>query len=150
MVLSEGGASDDESDPNLYRGVASEETLKKIFCKLLISRMEPMLDGALPNEQFGFRRSLGTLDAIRFFQSELERAVAKHGKVYACSIDCVKAFDRASRMMMVRSFAEAGVNGQTLKIIDSFFDEDLLQIQLQDGVVSVSQSFTVSPHREIP
>ncbi|XP_018496824.1 uncharacterized protein LOC108864883 [Galendromus occidentalis] len=139
-LLFKGGAHTGRSDPNLYRGIASEEALKKIFCKLLISRLEPVLDRALPDEQFGFRRGMGTLDAIHFFSSEVERVVETQGTMYAVFIDCVKAFDRAPRVLMVQSFAEAGVGGKALRVIDSFFDEDLLQIQLQHEKVSVRQN----------
>lgn len=35
-LLFKGGELVNRSDPNLYRGIASEETMKKISCKLLI------------------------------------------------------------------------------------------------------------------
>ncbi|XP_018494505.1 uncharacterized protein LOC108864068 [Galendromus occidentalis] len=139
-LLFKGGVHDNRSDLNLYRGIASEETLKKVFCKLLISRMEPLLDESLPCEQFGFRRGVGTLDAIHYFLSEVERTVSAHGKIYAVFIDCTKAFDKASRALMLQSFADVGVGGQALKIIDSFFGEDHLEIQLQHEKVHVSQN----------
>ena len=139
-LLFKGGTRDSRSDLNLYRGIASEETLKKIFCKLLIRRMEPLLEQALPKEQFGFRRSIGALDAVHYFLSEVERTVQAKGKMYAVFIDCVKAFDRAPREMMLQSFADAGVGGQVLKVIDSFFEEDQLDIRLQHELVHVQQN----------
>ncbi|XP_003741050.1 uncharacterized protein LOC100901342 [Galendromus occidentalis] len=102
--------------------------------------MEPLLDESLPSEQFGFRRGVGTLDAIHYFLPEVEGTVSAHGKIYAVFIDCNKAFDEASRALMLQSFADVRVGGQALKIIDSFFEKDHLEIQLQHEKVRVSQN----------
>ena len=139
-LLFKGSSKDNRDDPNLYGGIASEDTLKKIFCKVLIKRLEVFLDCALPKEQFDFRSGVGVPDAINFFLSATERSVEEHGKGYAFFIDCVKASDRAPRQAMLSAFSEAGVGGQLLHGLESFFEDDELIIQLRNGLVWVHQN----------
>ena len=129
-------------DPNLYRGIASERTLKKIFCKLIVARLSQTVEKAIPPEQFGFRKGLGTRDAIHVLQSEIERAVAKSNKpLYAVFIDCVKAFDRAPRNLLIDSFRKAGVGGPLLRVLFSLLDGDSLLVDSGGGnVIQVEQN----------
>ena len=90
---------------DMYRGIASEHTLKKIFCKGIIRRIGPTVERALPPEQFGFRQGRGTLDAIHMLQAEVDRVLSEPGRsLYAVFIDCVKAFDRAPVDFLSRPF----------------------------------------------
>ena len=90
-----------------------------------------MLDSYLPPQKFGFRRHVGTQDAIHVVMSEIERRLASsEGMTYAIFIDCQKAFDLAPRQRMINAFKKAGVNGQLLKVIESFYQEDHLQINV--------------------
>ena len=141
-LLFKGKNGDDVDDLNLYRGIASERTLKKIFCKLVVERVASTVEKALPPEQFGFRRGRGTQDAIHVLLSEVERTLAcKGGHLYAVFIDCVKAFDRAPRRLLVDSFQRAGVCGPLLKVLSSFFADDTLSVDLGTGVnVHITQN----------
>lgn len=141
-LLFKGKFGDPADDMNLYRGIASEDTLKKIFFKGLIRRIETSVERALPPQQFGFRRGVGTRDALHVVISEIERSLASPtGHLYAVFIDCRKAFDRAPRKLMLSGFEKAGVNGQALKVIESFFDQDSLTIPLGQGnCVDVTQN----------
>jgi len=140
-LIFKGKAGDPRDDPNLYRGIASERTLKKIFCKLLIERVASVVNKTLPPEQFGFRRNMGTSDAIHVLQSEIERILSKpKGHLYAVFVDCVKAFDRAPRHLLVESFQRAGVGGALLNVIGSFFAEDTLLVEGSDEVLRVRQN----------
>ena len=48
---------------------------------------------------------------------------------YACLIDCQEASDLALRQGMVNAFKITGVNVQLLKVIESFYHDDSLEIR---------------------
>ena len=130
-LLFKGKPKDPKNNMDYFRGIASEATLKKVFFKGVIRRIEFMLDSYLPSQQFGFRRHVGTQDAIHVVMSEIEsRLASSKGMTYAIFIDCQKAFDLAPRQRMINAFKKAGVNGQLLKVIESFYQEDHLQINV--------------------
>lgn len=92
------------------------------------------MDKVLPSEQFGFRQGRGTGDAIHMLQSEVERVLKRpKSHLYAVFIDCVKAFDKASRHLIVDSLRQAGVGGYLLQVISSFFDHDTLLVEGENG-----------------
>ena len=141
LLLFKGKPSDPKDCMDQFRGIACESTLKKIFFKGVINRIEPVVEQALPPQQFGFRRGRGTRDAIHVVMSEIERRLINPGHLYAIFIDCKKAFDRAPRDLMTQGFKDAGVNGPILKVIESFFHEDKLKIASGNGVhVDVAQN----------
>jgi len=57
-------------------------------------RLEPKAEAFLGNNQFGFRRGCGTRDGIATLWSLYERSLEHNIKVYICSVDHGKAFDR--------------------------------------------------------
>ncbi|XP_018495509.1 uncharacterized protein LOC108864406 [Galendromus occidentalis] len=125
---------------NLFRGIASESTLRKNFFKGVIMRIESMIEDYMPPQQFGFRRNLGTQDALHVV-IEIERSLATEGQTFAILIDCQKASDLAPRQGMVGAFKRAGVNGQLLKVIESFYHEDSLEVSIGRGVsVDIQQN----------
>ncbi len=54
----------DLSNCGNWRGITLSPTALKIFCKVLLNRMEPVLDGILREEQAGFRKGRGCNDQI--------------------------------------------------------------------------------------
>ena len=61
--------------------------------------------------------------------------------MYAILIDCQKAFDLAPRQRMIDAFKRAGVNGQPLKVIESSFHGDRLEISVGgDMYIDVTQN----------
>jgi len=55
----------------------------------------------LTNEQFGFRKGIGTRDAIGVLRTLGERSLQHNKDLYVCFIDYEKAFDRSSQLVQV-------------------------------------------------
>ena len=139
-LLFKGKGGDPTDSLDNFRGIASEATLKKIFFKGVIRRIEVSVENRLPPQQFGFRRGTGTRDALHVVISEIERTFAREEMLYAVLVDCKKAFDRAPRHLMARALKNAGVNGSMLGVILAFFDDDKLQVDTGSGAAYVLQN----------
>ena len=62
VVLHKGKGKKD--DPNNYRGIALENTMYKIFSKILLERINQRLRPAIPMNQFGFTAGKSALQAV--------------------------------------------------------------------------------------
>ena len=74
--------------------------------------------------------------------SEIERSLAGPDRqLYAVLVDCQKAFDLAPRHRMIEAFRRAGINGQLLKVIESFYRQDTLLVNIGGNAsVEVTQN----------
>ena len=90
------------ADPNSYRGIALQNTIFKIFSKILTKRLITEVDQFIPDCQFGFREKRSTLQAVKVLQEEAEQALRyKKGKYHAVFIDYRKAFDLINRDILI-------------------------------------------------
>jgi hypothetical protein len=66
----------------------------KIVARILRRKIERKTEGALGEDQFGFRRGKGTRDTIGMLRIISERTLVIDEELCACFIDWQKAFDR--------------------------------------------------------
>ena len=66
----------------------------KIFIRVLTSRIETKATAYLSNIQFGFRKGVGTREAIAAIRLLCERCIDHEQDVYMCFVDYEKAYDR--------------------------------------------------------
>lgn len=75
-----------------YRLISLLSMISKIFEKLLLKRLKPLLN--LPNHQFGFRNQHSTIDQLHRVTLTIERAVEERKYCSAVFLDVTQAFDR--------------------------------------------------------
>ena len=61
--------------------------------KILQARLQPYVNGGLPDVQAGFRKGRGTRDQISNIHWIMEKAREFQKNIYFCFIDYAKAFD---------------------------------------------------------
>ena len=69
----------------------------KIFCKVLLNRIELDLDDVLRGEQAGFRKGRGCSDQIFVGSHLMQHANEMKSSLSLCFVDFEKAFNRVSR-----------------------------------------------------
>ena len=80
------------SDPNNYRGIFLLEVTGKVFARIIVNRMTPVMEERLDPWQFGFRPKRGTMQAISILRRIQEEGRYKNQKVFVIFIDFEKAF----------------------------------------------------------
>ena len=71
----------------------SPGTASKIFCRVLLNRIEWAIDVNLHQEQSGFRRGKGCMDQIFSLRKIIEQSTEWNSPLYIGFIDFNKAFD---------------------------------------------------------
>ena len=72
----------------------------KIFDRWILSKIESQIDSKLPDMQFGFRKRIGTTEAILSFESQIHKGFVECQRnkettaVHIVALDFSKAFDR--------------------------------------------------------
>ena len=65
----------------------------KILLRECNKRMKRIMEENVVDEQFGFRKGMGTSDAIGVVRSVMDRYLEKGRNVSLCFVDLEKAFD---------------------------------------------------------
>ena len=105
-------------DPKMYRGLSITSTVSKLYMMILVERLSPWYNEQLDLSQNGFRKGLGTVDAI-LRNKNIQRLAVKTGQeVYATFIDLSAAFDTVIRSWIFQAMRVRIPEGQSSKIID--------------------------------
>ena len=122
-----------------YRPISITPVLSKIYEKLLSKKLSKYVEDSnvLPDTQFGFRRGLGTADALLTLIHDLQSGLDSRSEARVISLDFSSAFDLVSHDALLFKLGSIGVGGRVLRIIYEFLT-DRSQCVSVDGQLSES------------
>lgn len=100
----------DKKEVKNYRGVTLMDTAYKVYASVLNERLINEIDEKLEENQFGFRRKRGVMDAIYVLNHIVDRELGNKGKIFACFADLKEAFDRVDRGKLRECLKKLGVS----------------------------------------
>ena len=80
-----------------HRGISLMSCAAKLFNKVLLNRLQPIIDPFLRQEQNGFRPKRGTVQQILSLRRVAEEAIIHQDDLITIFVDFKKAFDSVSR-----------------------------------------------------
>lgn len=83
----------DASDPNNYRPISLLSTMYKLFERLLLARLQPIVEKSLPLEQAGFRQNRNCCDQVLAITTHVENGFQQKAKSGALFLDLSSAYD---------------------------------------------------------
>ena len=102
-------------DPKNYRPISLLCVPFKLLERLLLVRLEPIIDPQLPNEQAGFRRGRSTVHQIVNLTDDIEEAFEKGHKAGVILVDHTAEYDTVWHQ------------GLTLKLLHTIPDRHLVR-----------------------
>ena len=81
-----------DEDVSSYRPISLLPIIAKLFEKVIIKRLKPLLN--IPNFQFGFRNNHSTIDQVHRITNVIEQALEQKKYCPAVFLDVSQAFDR--------------------------------------------------------
>ena len=99
-----------------YRGISLMSVAAKLYNKMLLERLRPLIDEILRRNQAGFRRGRCTVDQICALRRIFEGVEHKHIPLVATFVDFKKAFDSVNRE---RLFEILRLYGVPAKLVDA-------------------------------
>ena len=118
--LSKSGCS--SSSPSDYRPITITPVLSKVYERLLARRLRAFAErnNLFPNLQFGFRKGLGTCDALLTISHTVQKALDSGSEVRMVGLDFSAAFDRVNHAALIFKLKQFGVGGSFLNILIEF------------------------------
>lgn len=103
----------------------------KVFAKIILDRMSPMLDEQQPVEQAGFRKGFSTIDHIHTLKQVLEKYNEYNKPVYVAFIDYAKAFDSLNHKYIWNTLEQQGIPPTYISILKTIYSNSQARIQLE-------------------
>ena len=106
-----------------WRGITLLSIPSKVFCRVLLNRIDTELDDTLRQEQAGFRKGKGCIDHIFALNNIIEQCIEWKSPLYINFIDFKKAFDsihRETHWTILRSY---GVPDKIVTLIKCFYTD---------------------------
>ena len=126
--------------PLEYRPISITPILSKVFEKLVAKRLSKFVDlnNFLPSTQFGFRKGLGTSDALLVLCHDLQHSLDNRAESRVISLDFSSAFDLVNHKALLYKLKLMGLGGSIFNIFEEFLT-DRKQCVSVDGCFSGSQ-----------
>lgn len=108
-----------------YRPIALLPIINKIVEKVIINRMQEFLttNGINDKEQYGFKKQIGTNDAILKLSNQLSIFLDRGECVIIIFMDLTSAFDTLKREILIDKLTHLGFRGHVSSLIESYFDK---------------------------
>ena len=113
----------DRGELSNYRPISVLNTFSKIIEKLVVTRIRKhfVINNFFSSEQFGFRESSSTEDAVQKVVCSLYDGLDGGGVGVGVFLDLAKAFDSINREILLKKLERYGINGTALKWLKSYF-----------------------------
>lgn len=123
-----------------YRPISLLPIISKLFEKLLIRRIKPIIEDRklIPNYQFGFREKHSTIDQVHRITNIIERTLEEKKVCSTVFLDVAQAFDKVwhkgliykLRKMLPKQFAD---------ILESYLTERTFRVRHEDAYSDLKQ-----------
>lgn len=121
-------------DASSYRPISLLPIMSKLFEKLLLKRLKPILDSKnlIPDHQFGFREQHSTIDQVHRITNTIEKTLEEKKVCSTVFLDVAQAFDKVwheGLMLKLRKM----LPGEFADILESYLSNRAFRIRQDDA-----------------
>nr|XP_054768285.1 uncharacterized protein LOC129275831 [Lytechinus pictus] len=132
----------ERSDCSNYRGITLLSIAGKIFARVLLNRLVPVIaEDHFPETQCGFRANRGTTDMVFVLRQLQEKCREQNKGLYITFVDLTKAFDTVSRKGLWLILERLGCPPRFLSMIIQLHENQRGQVRLNSHH---SESFPIT------
>ena len=106
---------------NNYRGISLMSIWAKLYNKVLLNRIRPVVDPILRNNQAGFRPGRSTTEQVNALRRIIEGAKRKNLALVIVFLEIKKAFDSISRPAMFEILRLYGISEIIVNAISQLY-----------------------------
>lgn len=115
-----------------YRTISLLSHASKILTKIMHKRMERKIEDTLSEDQFGFRKNMGTREAILALRLIVEKRIRKNKSTFIAFVDIEKAFDNVNWEIMFKIMKRAGIATKERKLLYQLYKNEIAIIKIGD------------------
>ena len=105
-----------------HRAISLTSVPCKVFCRVILARMQIKINEFLKESQYGFRAGRGTVDAIFVMRQIMEKARERHLQLHINFVDFKAAFDTIWRDALWKMLAVVGVSEKLVNLIKCMYE----------------------------
>jgi len=103
--------------------------VSKILTIIMSRRMEYKIEAILSEDQFGFRKNMGTREAILAKRIIIEKRIRKDKPTYIAFVDIEKAFDNVNWAIMFKILKRAGIKYTERRLLFKLYQKETVVIR---------------------
>ncbi|CAF2121924.1 unnamed protein product [Rotaria magnacalcarata] len=123
-----------------YRGISLLVVASKIFSRVILNRVQILLDNKLLEQQAGFRSNRSTIDQIFTLKLVMEKSREHNKPLCICFIDIQKAYDSVNRELLWKICRSYGLTDKTVLMLKLLYKNSKAQVRIND---ELSDSFDI-------
>jgi len=123
--------------PVNFRPISLLSSLSKIYEKILLHKLIPVIDPHIRCEQFAFRSQHSTTLQLLNFTDHLSINANNKEKTAAVFLDIEKAFDQVWHDGLIHKLLQIPVPFQLIKTIKSFLSDRSFQVRVEDSISQI-------------
>lgn len=104
----------------------------KIMLKVIHNRIYKKLDECISNTQFGFRKGLGTREALFALNVLSQRCLDMNQDLHVCFIDYHKAFDRVRHDQLMETLIKRRIDHRDIRIISNLYYSQKAAVRVEN------------------
>ena len=137
-----------------FRAITVGSAISKIFAQVVMLRIDDWAEtnGLRAATQFGFRKNMGTTEAVFMLRHLVDKAEQDDKPLYAAFVDFKKAYDSIPRDLLWKALMKIGMHGEMLDILQQMYQNVRLQVKVNNTVgtefessIGVKQGDPLSP-----
>ena len=113
-----------------YRTISLVSHVSEIMLRILARRLETRAESYISDSQFGFRKGVGTRDAIGVVRMLCEKSLEIGNDVYICFVDFEKAFDRVNWSKMMEILNDIGVDWRDRRLLVNLYMKQEVMVRV--------------------
>ena len=126
-------------DPKNYRPISLLCVLFKLLKRLILARVEPVIDPQLPNEQAGFRNDRSTVHQIAQLTEDIEDAFEAGHKGGVILVDLTAAYDTVWHQGLILKLLRMVPDRHLVQVLSTIISNRSFILKTSDGQVSRSR-----------
>ncbi|CAK9834351.1 Putative 115 kDa protein in type-1 retrotransposable element R1DM [Anthophora retusa] len=108
------------SEKKKYRPICLLNNMGKLLEKVIDNRLQEQIEEKIDKKQFGFRRGVGTVDAVEEAKKIIKGGINRKNYVIGVSLDIKNAFNSVNWTNIIANMEEMGVSDAIRDIIKSY------------------------------
>ena len=117
-----------------HRTISLISHTSKILLKVINNRMRARTEKDIGWDKFGFRKGMGTRDAVAIVRTLSERNIEHNKDIYACFVDYEKAFDRVGWIKLSTILKNIGVDWKERRLLMSLYMGQTAKVRTEHGM----------------
>jgi hypothetical protein len=121
-----------------YRGISLLVVTGKIFSRIILNRIQNLIDKQLLEQQAGFRRNKSTIDQIFTLKLIMEKSQEYNKPLFLCFIDLQKAYDSVDRNLLWKVCRCYGISEKLTRLLKLLHSKTKARVRING---ELSESF---------